>query len=352
MTRAAPVSGTHLTYSSDIRAASIGTVIIALAIVSPFIAIGFGSMDISYREIFAAVCNGLGGDCDVSALKQRIIFELRIPRTLLAFLAGAGLSLAGAVLQTVTRNPLADPFLFGISSGASFGAVLAITTIGTSTAAAFTIPAGAFVGSSLAVLLVISLAGTGVKIERMLLAGVAVSYLFSAATSLILYCSEPEAASALLFWNLGSFSNAQWNQLGLPAITILLSMVLFIAFGRQLRAILAGDETARALGVEVQRLRIGMLMLSSLMTAVLVANCGGIGFVGLMIPHLVRRLLATNTVFTLIITAVFGGLFMLWVDVVARLLLDEGEVPVGIITAAIGSVFFLLILRRRSWMDN
>jgi iron complex transport system permease protein len=328
--------------------------VIGLAIVSPFLAIGFGAAEITYYDVIAAVCNSVGGECDISPIKQRIIIELRMPRVILAFLAGAGLSLAGAVLQNVTRNPLADPFLFGVSTGASFGAVLVIAAVGSGSGVitALGIPMGAFLGSALSIMLVVSLAGNGVQIERMLLAGVAVSYMFGAATSLVLYSSDPQAAASLLFWSLGSFTRAQWGNLLLPSVIIGVGLVVFIGYGRQLRAILAGDESARALGVDVNRLRVGMLLLSSLMTAVLVANCGGIGFVGLMVPHLVRRLMGTNTEFTLVIIAVFGGLFMIWVDVLARQLLSDGELPVGVITAAIGSVFFLIVLRRRSWLDG
>lgn len=327
--------------------------LIALIIISPLLAIGFGAANISYSDILAAIYNQLGGDAEISNIKERIIIDLRMPRTVLAFLAGAGLSLAGAVLQTVTRNPLADPFLFGISSGASFGAVLVIATVGTSSVlAAVGIPLGAFAGSAISVVLVISLAGAGIQIERMLLAGVAVSYMFGAATSLVLYSSDPQATASLLFWTLGSFTRAQWDNLLLPTIVILISLALFMGYGRQLKAVLAGDESARALGVDVGRLRMGMLLLSSVMTATLVANCGGIGFVGLMVPHLVRRILNSNNQTTWMATALFGGLFMVWVDVLARQLLENNDLPIGVITAAIGSVFFLIVLRRRSWLDG
>ncbi len=338
-----------------------GLIIVLLAVltlVSPFLAIGFGAANISYGDIVAAVYHYFGGDVEISAIKERIIIDLRMPRTLLAFLAGAGLSLAGAVLQTVTRNPLADPFLFGISSGASFGAVLVIAAAGATVGSTMGpllelgIPVGAFAGSAISVVLVISLAGAGIQIERMLLAGVAVSYMFGAATSLVLYSSDPQATASLLFWTLGSFSRAQWDNLLLPAVIIFVCLALFIGYGRQLKAVLAGDESARALGVNVSRLRMGMLLLSSLMTAVLVANCGGIGFVGLMIPHLVRRLLNSNSQSTWLATALFGGLFMVWVDVLARQLMDNHDLPIGVITAAIGSVFFLIVLRRRSWLDG
>jgi len=335
--------------------------LVLLALVSPLLALVLGVANIGLSDVANILCNQLGGDCEVNELKQRIILELRLPRIVLAFLTGAGLALAGRVLQTVTRNPLADPYLFGISSGAMFGAVIVIAVGGIglyelkgtqgffSQWAQLGLTGGAFIGSALSVLLVISMAGRSVQIERMVLAGVATSFMFSAATSLVLYASDPQAAASLLFWTLGSFSRANWDTLALPFVVLIVCFVLFSGFSRQLTALLAGDENARSLGVEVQKLRISMLLLTSLLTAIIVANTGGIGFVGLMIPHIVRRLYVRHTQYLMWITVLFGGVFMVWVDVVARSLISGHELPIGIITAAIGSVFFLLVMRRKSW---
>jgi iron complex transport system permease protein len=321
-----------------------------LSVVSPLFAIAFGAAQISLAEVLAVIAHALGLGGEVNAITERIVWDLRLPRTLLAFTCGAGLAVAGAVLQTVTRNPLADPYLFGISSGASFGAVLVIAALsaGQASMSGASITTGAFVGSTLSVALVLSLAGRGIQIERMLLAGVAVSFMFSAGTSLVLYASDPQATASLLFWTLGSFNTATWERLLFPVLVIALSMVVFWAYARPLRAVLAGDESARALGVDVRKLRMGMLMLASLMTATLVANCGGIGFVGLMIPHIVRRLLQRHSNTLFVACALYGGVFMVWVDVLARKLVEGSELPIGIITAAIGSLFFLMVLRRRS----
>lgn len=317
------------------------------------LAVSFGAANISMGDALSVMSQGLGFESSVSDIKQRIILELRVPRLILAFLTGAGLSLAGAVLQTVTRNPLADPYLFGIASGASFGAVLVIASVSASGIALgqMGITSGAFMGAALSVLIVLSLAGRNIQIERMLLAGVAVSFMFSAGTSLVLYASDPEAAASLLFWTLGSFTRANWDNLLVPSIVIISCLILFLGYARTLKAVLAGDETAKTLGVSVTRLRMGMLLLSSLLTATLVANTGGIGFVGLMIPHIVRRLLQGHQQYMLMACVMFGGIFMIWVDVLARSLVANNELPIGVITAAIGSVFFLLVLRRRSWID-
>lgn len=324
--------------------------LIVLAIASSIFAVSFGAANISLLDVLLALKCQFSGDCQLGNISQRIIIDLRLPRVILAFLAGSGLAISGAVLQTVTRNPLADPYLFGISSGASFGAVLVIAAVGAASGLSLTL--GAFAGGAAAVLLVIAMAGSGVQIERMLLAGVATSFMFSAATNLVLYSSDPEAAASWLFWSLGSFTRAQWDGLWLPVVVIVLGMAVFLVFSRQLQTLLAGDESARSMGVEAGKVRIAMLLLSSLITATLVAYCGGIGFVGLMIPHIVRRLVHANTSTTLLLTALMGGVFMIWIDVLARQLIENRELPIGVITAAVGSGFFLLVLRKPRWRDD
>ncbi len=324
-----------------------------LSLMTPLLAASFGAAHIDFNQVVDVVLATLGGERP-SSVTARIVMELRMPRIVLAFIAGFGLAIAGAVLQTVTRNPLADPYLFGISSGASFGAVVVLTLFGGAGAlsnalsiswlGSVSLPMGAFIGASLAVLMVLALCGRAMstQIERMLLSGVAISFMFGALTSLLLYFSGPQAAASVLFWSLGSFAKASWSGLGLPLLVVAGATVIILLFKRQIVAMKAGDETAHTLGIDVQRLRLAMLLLCSLITAVLVANCGGIGFVGLMIPHMVRLLLPGR--FALLTTGVVGGLFMIWVDVLARCLLSYQELPIGIITAVIGSVFFLFIL--------
>lgn len=315
------------------------SVALFFALSSIFIALSFGAAASKLIDVYHSII-GQGDDSFIA----RIIWQLRMPRTLLAFLAGSGLAIAGLILQTVTRNPLADPYLFGISSGASFGVVCFMTLTGVS--AGITMSAAAFVGSLLTMLLLVFIAGRAGRgqVESMLLAGVALSFLFSAFTSLLLYFSDPQAITAILFWTLGSFARAQWSTLWLPALVIISCTVLMMGFRRQLNAMLLGDESAATLGIPVQRFRLLMLVLSSLITAVLVAMCGGIGFVGLMIPHIVRFFVSQGTITGLIMTALVGGIFMVWVDVLSRVLLANQELPIGVITSAIGSIFFLSLL--------
>lgn len=348
-----------------------------VTLVTPIAAASFGAANISFEQVVSLFANLALGTGETDSLTQRIVFELRFPRIILAFVAGAGLALAGSVLQTVTRNPLADPYLFGISSGASFGAVLVLSFFGSQglvlqwlgessghlanailssglfsndawwSWSSISLPIGAFIGSSLSVLLVLGLSGFGraSQVERMLLSGVATSFMFGALTSLVLYFSSPQAAASVLFWSLGSFAKASWAGLVIPSVVVVCSILIILAFKRQVLAIQAGDETAHSLGVNVAKIRLAMLILCSLITATLVASCGGIGFVGLMIPHTVRLLYPGQQ--PIMMTALVGGIFMVWIDVLARCLLGNQELPVGIITAAIGSVFFLFVLRHR-----
>lgn len=328
-----------------------GVLLIALFFLSPLLAISIGVADIHMMDVINALVSELSSDVEAENITQTIVLDLRAPRVLLAMITGAGLAMAGFVLQIITRNPLADPYLFGISSGATLGAVLVISvsaTLGLSfpVIQSLGIPLAAFFGSILAVFLVLSLAGTGIQIERLVLAGVATSFMLSAFSSLVLYASDPQAAASVLFWTLGSFAHGQWADVGIVFLSILITAGICLLLWRPLNTLLAGDVHALTLGVDAKKLRIAMLLVTSFLTAMLVAHTGGIGFVGLMIPHIVRRIFHHGIFTQLIYNLLLGAVFMLWVDVIARSLLDGHELPIGIITAAIGSIFFLLVLRR------
>jgi iron complex transport system permease protein len=317
------------------------SLVLSVLVVSFISALTIGAADLTFNQVLLSL---FGNVDEAGTVAHSIIWQLRMPRSILAFVAGCGLAMAGLILQTITRNPLADPYLFGISSGASFGVVIVMTLTGVGFG--FYLSFAAFLGSLLAISLLLLIAGFNrhQQVESMLLAGVALSFLFSSFTSLMLYWSDPQAVSAILFWTLGSFSRAQWDLLWLPCLVVISCLGLMLAKQRQLNAVLLGDEGAVTLGVNVNRLRITMLLLSSILTASIVALCGGIGFVGLMIPHIVRFFIGQGGRLSLIITALVGGVFMLWVDIASRVILDNQELPIGIITAAVGSLFFLTLL--------
>lgn len=328
------------------RCFAVTMLLVIFALISIVFALSFGAAQISFQQVFHSLFN-IPNLVANNPFIDRVIWDLRLPRSLLAFLAGAGLALSGVILQTVTRNPLADPYLFGISSGASFGVVLLIVLFGTVTGLSMSM--AAFLGSLLAIGCLIVIAGgrQANQVEAMLLAGVALSFLFSAFTSLMLYLTDPQAVTAILFWSLGSFAKASWDNLLLPSVIVLLCIAVMLTMRRQLNAMLLGDESATTLGIRVKRFRIIMLILSSLLTATLVSLCGGIGFVGLMVPHIVRFFISQGTGSALIITALVGGIFMIWVDVLSRVVLTNQELPIGVITAAFGSIFFLALLMFR-----
>jgi iron complex transport system permease protein len=325
----------------------IGTAFI-FTLFSIFFSTTLGSVELSLSQVVESLFScGVGSTtCSVEPLYQRIVWEIRLPRILMAFLTGAGLSITGAILQSVTRNPLADPYLFGISSGASLGAVLAISTI---SGAVVSITVGALLGGFFSVFLMLALAGNAaMKVERLLLSGVAVSFMLGAFTSLVVYYSDPETATTLLFWMMGSFSNSSWSQLPLPLISIVVGLLLFIIYRHWINAIQAGDEGAFTLGIPVSKLRLFMLIICSMITAVLVAQVGGIGFVGLMVPHICRFIVGSPLYKVLPMCIAVGGSFMIWVDVIAHSILEQQVLPVGIVTSAIGSFFFFVILKTRS----
>jgi len=315
-------------------------------LVSIFAALMIGSLDLSMKEVACSFGVCLADTQQQTQLIRQILLDIRLPRILMAMITGAGLAVSGAILQSVTRNPLADPYLFGISSGASLGAVIVMTAISTAT---LSITMGALIGGVFSVFLMLLLAGkSAVQVERLLLSGVAVSFMLSAFTSLILYYSRPEMAATLLFWMMGSFANSQWQNLLLPSVVLAAGVGLFLIYRHWLNAVQAGDESALTLGIPVNQLRLGMLIVCALITAVLVAHVGGIGFVGLMVPHIARFIVGAQIHRILLMSLILGGGFMIWVDVIARSLLEHQVLPVGIVTSAVGSFFFFVILKKRS----
>jgi len=273
-----------------------------------------------------------------------------LPRVLVGFVAGASLACAGAILQNITRNPLADPYLFGIVAGAGLGATIA--SIGFNEQLTIALPLAAFLGALFAVIMVFALANIMQKIEQLLLAGVAISFMLSAITQFMLYTSEPLAANRVLFWLMGSLARVEMQHFYLISLVMIMALIIIMAFHRQIDALALGDETASTLGVNVTKLRLLMLAICAALTAVIVAYCGGIAFIGLMIPHIVRQLVGSNTVRLLAGSVFLGGSFLIWVDVIARSAINNLELPIGIITSVIGSLFFLFVMFKGSRYEH
>jgi iron complex transport system permease protein len=284
----------------------------------------------------------------VSSAQDSIVWMIRAPRVVLGALVGAGLSLVGTALQAVTRNPLADPHLLGVSSGAALGAVIVVLYLG-EFIGLLSLPLAAFVGALVSMLLVLAIASHGGRLEsdRLLLAGVAVSFVMMAASNLLLFLGDHHAASSVIFWMLGGLGLARWELLWLPALCLALALLLLLGLARALNALMAGEHSAVSLGLEPRRVRLLVFVCTSLLTGVLVSLSGAIGFVGLILPHVARFLVGAEHRRLLPVSALLGALFLVWVDVAARTLLAPQDLPIGIATAAIGGFFFVLLLRRR-----
>lgn len=313
--------------------------------------LAFGAAQVPLERVWAILGQhlfGIAPEVPVSAGQDSIVWQLRAPRVLLGALVGAGLALVGTVLQAVTRNPLADPHLLGVSSGAAFGAVIVVLYLG-EFAGLLSLPLAAFVGALTSMLLVLTIASRSGRLEsdRLLLAGVAVSFVMMAASNLLLYLGNPHAASSVLFWMLGGLGLARWELLWLPALCLALALVVLLGLGRALNALMAGEQSAVSLGLEPRRVRLLVFVVASLLTGVLVSLSGAIGFVGLMLPHVARFLVGAEHRRVLPVAALLGALFLVWVDVAARTWLAPQDLPIGIVTAAIGGVFFVALLRRR-----
>jgi iron complex transport system permease protein len=329
--------------------------ILAVAcLASVILSVSVGSVPISPDRVVSVVAGHIIPSpilASATEVEARIIWDFRLPRALLGLVVGASLAVAGAVLQAVVRNPLADPFVFGVSSGASAAAVATIT-LGLGALVAVSVPAAAFVGALATTLLVFALAQRRGRVTpgRLILAGVAMSYLLGSVTSyLVLRASAPGGGvTQVLSWLSGSLAAATWADLGIPAVVLVVATVALLLVARILNALLIGDETAASLGVDVGRFRLMMFVITSLLVGVVVAVSGAIGFVGLVVPHAVRMVVGSDHRWVLPVSALAGALLLVVVDIGARLVIAPSELPVGLLTAGIGAPFFLWMLRRSS----
>lgn len=293
---------------------------------------------------------GLWPAGDWTPAQEQIVWRLRLPRALLGAVVGAGLAVAGTVMQALVRNPLADPYLLGVSSGAATGAVLALATGLFMFAGIFRVPLAAFLGALVSMTLVFSLARSRTQASptRLILSGVAVASLFGGLTSLItLTADNRDLARSALNWLLGSLGGASWADLWLAAPMVLLMTAGLTTQARSLNALAFGDETALTLGLPVTSYRRWLFIVVSLLAAVIVSVSGTIGFVGLILPHVVRLLIEADHRAVLPLSALLGGVFLVGVDLLSRLVWAPTELPIGVITSLLGAPFFLWLLHRQ-----
>jgi iron complex transport system permease protein len=326
----------------------LGAIALVVLVVSIGLAVTVGPADIRFGDVWASIASHLGvGSTPLSVLRDGIVWELRLPRILTAGAVGAGLALSGAVMQALTRNPLADPYLLGLSSGASLGAV-AVILLGIGVL----LPVAAFAGALAALVATLAIARSAGRITptSTVLAGIAVSALAGAITSLVIFWTATgDSYREILSWLLGSVAGARWPAVAISVIALAVVGIPILARSRVLDAFAFGDTAASSLGVDVQRTRWILLVATALLTGAMVSVSGSIGFVGLVVPHAVRLLVGPRHRTLLPLSALVGAVFLIWADTLARSLFDPRELPVGIVTAIIGApVFALLLVRRRA----
>ncbi|MDQ0718837.1 iron complex transport system permease protein [Paenibacillus sp. W4I10] len=333
--------------------------LIMITLISVGIAVSIGQVRIplaeSYRILLYKLTGFQWGATPIEAGSfTDIIWQIRFPRVLMAMFIGAGLALCGAVMQAAVQNPLADPYILGISSGASLGATFAILigfgAIGWlgQTGVAF----WAFAGAMGASLLVLTLAGIRGKMTsvKLVLAGMVINALCSAFSNFIIYfANNAEGIKTVTFWTMGSLAASGWNKLPLVGIVVVVAILFFLLQSRVLNTMLLGDEAAVTLGINLSVYRRVYMLLTALVTGVMVASCGMIGFVGLIIPHIVRGLVGSDHRKVMPVSVLFGAIFLIWTDVIARSLISSVELPIGIITAMIGAPMFMYMLVKKGY---
>ncbi len=328
-----------------------GVVLLLLLLGAGLYSLKVGSIHLSLREILFTLFSW-----NANGLDHHVLWNIRLPRIIGAVIAGAGLGLAGVVLQNVFRNPLAEPFTIGVSHGAAFGAAFAIIVLGagkvhtegieavTTSLPSVVVPA-AFVGSLLTVGLILLISTLRqISSEGVILAGVALSAFFLAGTMFLQYFATDMQVAATIFWTFGDLGKAGWGENLIMSLILCPIFVIFLRKGWDYNAFQWGDDAAKGLGVSVRRLRLMSLLLSALMVSVTTAFLGIIGFIGLMAPHLMRRMVGNDYRFLIPLSAISGGLILLLSDIIARTVMEPIILPVGIITSFAGAPIFLYLL--------
>lgn len=336
-------------------------VLLGLLVVSIILGIGLGPVSISFSDVYRVMFHRLSGiftnqTAPLESIResmQNIVWFLRAPRVLLGALIGAALTLSGVGMQAFTKNPLAEPYVLGISSGASLGAVLAMLLgVSVPVLGKLSVSMGAFVGALVSIMLVYLLAKSRGSVTpiRLILVGVAVSAMFQAFTNYIVYTAPDDAAvREATFWMLGGLGSAEWEDLPLLLCLVPPAFLLMLALSKSLNAMMMGDSSAITLGVNLNVVRNLLIVVTALLTASSVAVSGCIGFVGLVIPHLIRSVVGPDHRKLIPISTLTGAIFLIWVDVGARMIKPPAELPIGILTAFLGAPLFLWMIRVRRY---
>ena len=319
-------------------------VILCISLVT---ALQFGSTFISLDQIIPALMAMMDPNATTS-MTNTIITDIRLPRLIYSVLTGIGLSLVGLLMQTVTRNALADPYVLGVSSGASTGAVFAIIMGGLPFLGQYNTPIFAALGAALSIIMVLLCVGKSNSPVKLILIGMGMTGVFSALTMMIIYGAKHEAqVRSAMFWLLGSFAGIQWGDLPLTAIIVTLFMLYIYMFNQDLDVLLLGNHEAAQMGLSVKQLQLSIVIISSIVIATLVSKVGVVGFIGLIIPHLARIVGGPKHRNTLLFSALIGSIVMIWSDVLSRALYSPEEIPIGVLTSLLGAPLFIWIIMNR-----
>lgn len=310
-------------------------------------ALQFGANIIPLDQIISALMSIINPNAKAS-MTDTIITDIRLPRLIYSVLTGIGLSLVGLLMQTVTRNALADPYVLGVSSGASTGAVFAIIMGGLPFLGQYNTPIFAALGAALSIILVLLCVGKSNSPVKLILIGMGMTGVFSALTMMIIYGAKHEAqVRSAMFWLLGSFAGIQWSDLPLTAIIVILFMLYIYMFNQDLDVLLLGNHEAAQMGLSVKQLQLSIVIISSIVIATLVSKVGVVGFIGLIIPHLARIIGGPKHKHTLLFSALIGSIVMIWSDVLSRALYSPEEIPIGVLTSLLGAPLFIWIIMNR-----
>lgn len=327
----------HIFHEARIKNFKILTVLIILLILTAIMSICVGAVKIPFFDIFNP--------------SNREIITIRYARVILAIIAGGGLSVAGVILQGLLRNPLCEPYVLGISSGATLGAVLAIVSgIGYAIFSFSILPIFAFLGATMALFLVyrISQVSGRIPIQNLLLTGVIVGAVLSSVAIFIVSFSQKEAVHNVMWWLLGNLQIFEFKLLFSVALVVTIGVILSFIFFRELNAISLGEEEALHLGIDIERVKRALFLIASLITGAIVSVTGMIGFIGLIVPHFMRLIVGPNHKMLIPSSFLAGGIFLVICDAISRIILSPSEVPIGVITAVLGGPFFISLLRKKS----
>ena len=347
-------------------------VFIIILVLSILLAVTIGAVKIPLGDVYRIVLYNathfkigsletgiLIGDLDFASkgTMYEIVWNVRMPRVMMGAIVGVLLAMCGVVMQATVQNPLADPYILGISSGASLGATFSIMIGASALFTGFLATMGtafwAFLGALGAMALVMALAHIGggrITSAKLVLAGCVVGSLCGAFTNIIVYIGQDaENMKNVTYWLMGSMTAARWHNLPLPGICAAAGLLFFLTQLRTMNTLLLGDEAAITLGIDLGKRRRIYMLITSLLSAVAVCTCGIVGFVGLMVPHIVRGFVGSDHRFLLPIAALSGGIFLIWTDVLARVVMPNSEIPIGVITSAIGAPIFVYMMIKKSY---